>query len=120
MSYEVEPGGYLLDEENWIWCYTCTCLYTCTCFYKWVWTYTVPASTTVPASFVPDESDPTLVPASTPVPAYIHDSFAEEEEVIQELDINFLIKKNFPLPLIFFVHGTYSVSGHYNSWSKEA
>ena len=45
----------------------------------------VPASTPVPASFVPDESDPTLVPAS------IHDSFAEEEEVIQELDINFLI-----------------------------
>ena len=74
----------------------------------------VPASTPVPASFVPDESDPTLVPAS------IHDSFAEEEEVIQELDINFLIKKNFPLPLIFFMHDTYSVSGHYNSWSKEA
>ena len=80
----------------------------------------VPASTPVPASFVPDESDPTLVPASTPVPASIHDSFAEEEEVIQELDINFIIKKNFPLPLIFFVHDTYSVSGHYNSWSKEA
>ena len=48
------------------------------------------------------ESDATLVPASTPVPASIHDSFAEEEEVIQELDINFLMKKNLSPPPYFF------------------